>query len=294
MSDTTLRMKENWRQIAALSNDQRSASRICEHYILEKELASRLLRSSADDRCALYTQLYDELFTKLPDHPQHTRSGDGNQGAQDQIDLLEKLVPRNSRFVEIGAGDCRVSLGVAEHCLSVTALDVSECVQGDGEKPANFSFVKIDGTHLPLPDESVDFFYSNQLMEHLHPDDALIQLDDIYRVLVKGGAYFCITPHAFTGPHDISKYFDDFPTGFHLAEYHYAELMRLFHAARFSKTSIIWARRGRHIIVPSFLGVWIEKMLAGLLGAHRSQLSTYNKIRGLLGIMLLGHKGAST
>jgi predicted SAM-dependent methyltransferase len=165
-------------------------------------------------------------------------------------------------------------------------------VQVAGKRPLNFSFIKIDGTHLPLPDGSVDFFYSNQLMEHLHPDDAQAQLDEIYRVLSPGGFYFCSTPHAFTGPHDVSKYFDDYPTGFHLIEYRYADLTRLFRAAGFSKISIVWERRGRYLVAPSFLGVWLEKAVMGLLGAYRSQLSLNRKIHALMGIMILGQKGA--
>ncbi|WP_352827125.1 class I SAM-dependent methyltransferase [Mesorhizobium sp. M0159] len=71
------------------------------------------------------------------------------------------------------------------------------------EKPANFQFAKIDGIHLPFADNSLDFVFSGRLMEHLHPDDAVRQLSQLYRVLVPGGAYYCITTHAVTGPHDI-------------------------------------------------------------------------------------------
>jgi predicted SAM-dependent methyltransferase len=35
--------------------------------------------------------------------------------------------------------------------------------------------------------ESVDLAYSNQLMEHLHPDDASEQLANVYRALKPGG-----------------------------------------------------------------------------------------------------------
>ncbi|WP_352854421.1 class I SAM-dependent methyltransferase [Mesorhizobium sp. M0902] len=56
---------------------------------------------------------------------------------------------------------------------------------------------------LHFADNSLDFVFSGRLMEHLHPDDAVRQLSQLYRVLVPGGAYYCITTHAVTGPHDI-------------------------------------------------------------------------------------------
>ena len=33
-------------------------------------------------------------------------------------------------------------------------------------------------------------------------------------ILTAGGVYLIRTPHAFTGPHDVSKYFCDEPEGF--------------------------------------------------------------------------------
>ena len=74
-------------------------------------------------------------------------------------------------------------------------------------------------------------------MEHLHPDDAVDQLKNIYNALVNGGKYICITPNRLTGPHDISKYFDNVATGFHLKEYTVTELSGLFREVGFSDCS---------------------------------------------------------
>ena len=61
-------------------------------------------------------------------------------------------------------------------------------------------------------------------MEHLHPDDALEQLQNIYSALVPGGIYLCITPNRLSGPQDVSRDFDMVATGFHLKEYTISEL----------------------------------------------------------------------
>jgi hypothetical protein len=56
-------------------------------------------------------------------------------------------------------------------------------------------------------------------MEHLHPEDALEQLQKIRRTLARGGVYVCITPNRVNGPHDVSGLFDDEARGLHLREY---------------------------------------------------------------------------
>ena len=101
----------------------------------------------------------------------------------------------------------------------VYALDVSAEITSRVSLPSNFKLILSDGTSVPLPPESVDVAYSNQLMEHLHPDDALEQLQGIWRALRPGGVYICLTPNRVNGPHDISQYFDSVATGFHLKEY---------------------------------------------------------------------------
>jgi hypothetical protein len=48
----------------------RSKAQIRKHYEIEKALASRLMNADKIERRALYTKLYDELFDRIPDHPQ--------------------------------------------------------------------------------------------------------------------------------------------------------------------------------------------------------------------------------
>jgi hypothetical protein len=50
--------------------EERSAEQLIEHYELEKELACKLKNSTREERKKLYTILYDELFQKIPHHPQ--------------------------------------------------------------------------------------------------------------------------------------------------------------------------------------------------------------------------------
>jgi hypothetical protein len=82
-------------------------------------------------------------------------------------------------------------------------------------------------------------------MEHLHPDDALDQLRNVWAALAPGGAYLCITPNRLSGPWDVSRGFDDVATGLHLREYTTGELGRHFAAAGFSRVHAFLSYHGR-------------------------------------------------
>jgi predicted SAM-dependent methyltransferase len=118
-----------------------------------------------------------------------------------------------------------------------------------------------DGVSVPVPPGSVNVAYSYQLMEHLHPEDAFEQLENIYAALAPGGLYICITPNRLSGPHDISYYFDNEATGFHLKEYTTWELSRLFKRAGFSQTSAYVGFRDKRAGVPPFSVGFCEAVL---------------------------------
>ena len=83
-------------------------------------------------------------------------------------------------FLEIGAGDCAFTLAVADRVArKCYALDVSrEILSGvddPGLKPSRtlaWMFFAPAGT--------VTLAYSHQVMEHIHPDDALEQLRNLF------------------------------------------------------------------------------------------------------------------
>jgi hypothetical protein len=127
-------------------------------------------------------------------------------------------------------------------------------------------------------------------MEHLHPDDAFEQLQNIYNSLVPRGVYICITPNKLTGPHDVSKYFDEIATGFHLKEYTISELTRLFRKAGFSKVRIFIGARGIFTHFPSLPLILCEKLLCKLPYAFRKSLTDSRPVRVLLDVILVGIK----
>jgi SAM-dependent methyltransferase len=228
-------------------SEVRTHERLRAHYEVEVELATRLRDAAPDARRQLYGRVYDELFARVPDHPQLSRRADRAEQAayaRAQVSLVRQFLPPGGHFVEVGAGDCATVRGVAPFARSVTAVEVSAAIVPTG-LPANVVVALSDGVSVPVAPASADVVYSNQLMEHLHPDDAVEQLRNIAEALKPGGCYICITPNRLTGPHDISAGFDDVARGFHLREYTYRELASAFERAGFRRVRVVERMHGR-------------------------------------------------
>jgi SAM-dependent methyltransferase len=152
-----------------------------------------------------------------------------------QLGPLASLLYPELRFLELGAGDCALSCEVAQRVARVYAVDVSQHITEPGRALGNLRLIIANACELPLAPQSVDLVYSDQVIEHLHPEDAEGALRETHRVLAPGGRCVCVTPPRITGPHDISKYFSRVATGFHLKEYTGTELHRMFRKAGFSR-----------------------------------------------------------
>ena len=160
--------------------------------------------------------------------------------------------------LEIGAGDCTLASRVAARAGKVYALEVSEEITAAAAQRANMELVITDGRSIPVPTATVHVAFSDQLMEHLHPDDAAEQLANIHRALASSGVYLCITPNRMSGPHDISRNFDPVATGFHLKEYTNQELATLMREAGFSRVCTFLTVHGRTVTAPVLAATGLE------------------------------------
>ena len=273
--------------------EHRPPELVREHYNVERELADRLRRASREERRTLYRSVYNELYQRVPHHPQLVRKASPEltrNAVAPQLRLLRPYLRPDATVLEVGPGDCALSVMLAGQVRQVYGLDVSDEITQRITLPSNFQLILSDGTSVPLPSESVDLVFSNQLMEHLHPDDAVEQLEEVCRVLRRGGVYICVTPNRLNGPHDVSQHFDPVATGFHLKEYTVGELTRLFRQVGFRKVQALLGSRG--IFVPAPVGPIIagEAVLSVFPPRARRALGRTLPARGFLGIRLLGLK----
>jgi SAM-dependent methyltransferase len=276
---------------ASPSSHSRPAYDLKEHYLIECELAQRLRTAPREERRRLYSELYDELFRRVPNHPQLTIkvSPETSQSRiKLQMDLLGRFVQSDSSFLEVGPGDCALCFHIARQVRFVHGVDVSDEVTKCDRPPANFALSLSNGTSIPVAPGTIDLAYSNQLMEHLHPDDALEQLQNIYAALAPNGRYICITPSRLTGPHDVSRQFDTEPRGFHLKEYSTHELSALLEQVGFSKLRAAIGGKGTFWLVPVWLVTPFERALELLPRALRRPIA--RRLNFLLGARLVATK----
>ena len=90
--------------------------------------------------------------------------------------------------------------------------------------------------------------YGDQLMEHLHPDDARTHLVDLGRALAGRCSVGCAD--RLTDRTTSRAGLDDVATGFHLRAYTNAELIKLFATTAFV-VAVPGAGRGRSFRMPA-------------------------------------------
>lgn len=222
-------------------------------YEAERELRKTLINASAEERKELYKSAYDNFFKKLPEHIMLVRKANPKAVAwvvEQRMKLLGQFLRPNLTFLEIGPGDCSLSAEIAKHVGTVYAVDVSDEITRQKELPANLKIIISDGCSIPVEKESVDLAFSHQLIEHLHPDDAIEQLQNVYESLAHNGKYICITPNRLSGPHDDSQYFEEVATGWHLKEYTVGELYSLFDEVGFTTINYYKSWKKYHVSIP--------------------------------------------
>ncbi len=273
--------------------ETRSPEQLRAHYEVERELADRLRRASKQQRCALYTSLYDELFRRVPSHPVLTRKQSPQQQraeVRQQLGLLSRFLDKDTTFLEIGPGDCALSFEVASRVKAVYAVDVSDIITRSVEVPDNFRLILSDGSNVPVPKGSINVAYSHQLMEHLHPEDAVDQLREIFDALAPGGVYLVVTPSRLDGPHDISRPFDPVAKGLHLKEYTITGLRKLLREVGFSSVRFYLNAGKLCVRFPLLPMVVLEWFLDRLPDRLRQPVARSAVVRRLIAIRLAGFK----
>src|SRR6185295_18264710 len=97
-------------------SESRSEAQLREHYVIERELADRLRAAPAHRRLSLYAEVYDELLRRVPHHPMLRVRFDPDHldrrsvAVHRTFGFLSRFLDARSVFMEVGAGDCALSL----------------------------------------------------------------------------------------------------------------------------------------------------------------------------------------
>jgi SAM-dependent methyltransferase len=264
-------------------------SRAHDQCVFETRIAHQLRTAPQQQRLRLYNELYNEYAEKFPETlPKDSSAPERN--ARYETAFLRRFLKPSTIMAEIGPGRCHLAVSLAPHVAKIYGVDVAEIGAGADQGVPNFELKQTDGIHMPFDSDSIDLVISNQLMEHLHPDDAYDQLREVYRVLRDGGSYVCITPSRVNGPHDCSARFADIPcpvrdgdyqaNGLHLKEYTTRELMVLFNAAGFRRFQSWIGIRGRYVGVHPSVMNGIESTVRLIPPAMRKRSRLLSAILG--------------
>lgn len=207
-----------------------------QHWTLERQLTQELLASSGDRR-ETFDRCYTRLFQELPWLNEWALAPE--EANTDVLGDWARLIgPPPKRVYEVGSGGGRLITYLAEAGYDCRATEIStERGERLTDPHSRISWGTTDGVNLTKfePADTFDAVISDQVIEHLHPDDLGRHLREARELLREGGKYIIGTPHRFDGPSDVSAVFGYTESaGMHLKEYTYAELVGQLRAAGYS------------------------------------------------------------
>ncbi|KZS72962.1 SAM-dependent methyltransferase [Mycobacterium kansasii] len=203
---------------------------ILAHWDLEKQLTSELRQSAPEDRWDIFDHCYTRLYAELEWLNQFSGKADPQTPHEEFGRWLELIGQPPKSIYEIGSGQCGLISFLAARGYDCRGTEITR-ERGQKLMPesrANLSWGISDGVHLDEfePPETYDILVSDQVIEHIHPDDLDSHLRSVRTILKSGGRYIFNTPHRYTGPHDVSRVFKcGEAAGMHLKEYTCRELV---------------------------------------------------------------------
>lgn len=207
--------KENY-QLSDISFQQ-----LEKHAALEGELTDKLLISEPETRSEVFSSAYSRLYRELTWLVGTGTHSGGKRWA--------RIMRPGASIFEVGSGKGYLIDYLASQGFRCVATELStERIERDVlEAVPRHS---TDGVHLSRfePEGNYDYVISDQVVEHLHPDDILEHFREARKLLKEGGCYIVRTPHACAGPYDLSRVFnEDRPVFMHLHEFTHLEMEAL-------------------------------------------------------------------
>ena len=198
-----------------------------------------MTEEDADKRQLIYAEAYDVISSFVSQYKKKETSG----FHQSYVQFLKAFIEQKD-ILEIGCGYGVSSICFATHARSVVGIEINDHLVEAARKKTckqgihNATFYNMSACRLAFPAHSFGVVYSNDVLEHLHPDDMITHLKQAYHVLRPNGYYICLMPSKLTGPHDSSCHYvakGGNPQGLHLKEYTHEEFYQVLKGIGFSR-----------------------------------------------------------
>jgi SAM-dependent methyltransferase len=216
---------------------------ILQHWELEKTYTRQLLSSTPQNRWEIFERCYTGLYESLPWLNTLVLQTEKANRTEDFEDWKALLGQPPQRIYEVGSGKGEMINYLSQCGFQCVGTDVTH-ERGHKHVPdnRNLSWEITDGVHLDkfTSNKSYDIVLSDQVIEHLHPDDIIIHFQSVFEVLKDDGKYIFRTPHVHQGPSDISEVFGcNRSMGMHLKEYTFTEINKSLHLAGFKNIGAV-------------------------------------------------------
>ncbi|UUY05332.1 class I SAM-dependent methyltransferase [Svornostia abyssi] len=228
---------ERYRRHYAIPNDiPLTLDHLRQHLVVELSVTQELLASDPEERAEVFAAGYARIYRELWWFNASEDTAAAN--VPDIAPWVAALGPAPARVYEVGSGQGALARALGAAGYDVVATDISPERGGDRAAQGNVRWEHTDGVHLDRHAEpgTFDAVISDQVVEHLHPDDFGAHLRGARALLREGGVYAFRTPHGPSGPYDSSLAFG-FPVAIatHLREYSIAERVAALREAGFRK-----------------------------------------------------------
>jgi len=216
---------------------------ILAHWTLEQRLTQELLESTPENRWETFERCYSTLYKELEWLNRLTGGTDTTSPAERYCHWAELIGAPPKLIYEVGSGKAAMIGYLAQlgHQCTATEITRERGAMHAVEHP-NLRWTQTDGVHLEDFESpgTYDFILSDNVIEHMHPDDLILHLEGASEILKPGGQYLMAVPHRWFGPWDISKVFKyEIASGMHLKEYTHRELRQAVLRAGFHEVALV-------------------------------------------------------
>jgi len=248
-------------------------------------LYARLLYASlkgSEHRRRLFAEAYCALTKVLTER--RRRFGRRMDSMGFNADSVERILPfinPGARILDVGCSTGVLVEALGKQGFHAEGVDIAGDLVAAGNDRLRAAGIGAEGQpRLHCSDflelyeqiESYDLIHSNDVLEHIHPDECAEFLQKCRRLLKPGGILWLITPNRLTGPGDATALRHRIGTqsrGLHLKEYTLRELVRLLREQGFSRVqSQMWGK-GRFRPWPSGYAASYVRLKALLEPAFR-------------------------
>ena len=219
------------------------------HYQVEKEYARRILETpkGSDERRQVFRQAYSDVIGNIIEK---YNPGGGETGYTDMVVGMVRVLHalqgnRTASVLDLGCGSGHLVVALTKANYDAYGIDVSEASIAEAKQDlaslGRSDRVKHADVLDYSPPAKFDIIVMDNVIEHLVPDETSDILAKCYEMLAPDGYLVVLTPHAFAGPHDISRYFVPFGSkaeGFHLKEFSFTEMDECLKVSGFDD---VWA-----------------------------------------------------